>query len=70
MNTMQKETNTVRVILILQASIVGAARAVEPRTLLLEYLRLVKSQAFSLPIQVPAQSVRVQEYQKVESPPV
>ena len=70
MNTMQKETNTVRVILILQASIVGVARAVEPRTLLLEYLRLVKSQAFSLPIQVPAQSVLGQEYQKVESPPV
>ena len=68
MNTMQKETNTVRVILILQASIVGAARAVEPRTLLLEYLRLVKSQAFSLPIQVPAQSVLGQEYRKVESP--
>ena len=69
MNTMQKETNTVRVILILQASIVGVARAVEPRTLLLEYLRLVKSQAFSLPIQVPAQSVLGQEYQKMESPP-
>ena len=69
MNTMQKETNTVRVILILQASIVGVARAVEPRTLLLEYLRLVKSQAFSLPIQVPVQSVLGQEYRKVESPP-
>ena len=69
MNTMQKETNTVRVILILQASIVGVARAVEPRTLLLGYLRLVKSQAFSLPIQVPAQSVLGQEYRKVESPP-
>ena len=66
---MQKETNTVRVILILQASIVGVARAVEPRTLLLEYLRLVKSQAFSLPIQVPAQSVLGQECQKMESPP-
>ena len=69
MNTMQKETNTARVILILQASIVGVARAVEPQTLLLEYLRLVKSQAFSLPIQVPAQSVLGQEYRKVESPP-
>lgn len=69
MNTMHTETNTDRVILILPASIAGVARAVEPRTLLLEYLRLVKSQAFSLPIQVPAQSVLGQEFQKVESPP-
>ena len=58
-----------RVILILPASIAGVARGVEHRTLLLEYLRLVKSQAFSLPIQVPAQSVLGQEFQKVESPP-
>ena len=70
MNTMYKETNTGRVILVSPVSIAGVVRAVEPRTLLLEYLRLVKSQAFSLPIQVPAQSVLGQEFQKVESPPV
>ena len=66
---MHTETNTGRVILVLPVSIAGVARAVEPRTLLLEYLRLVKSQAFSLPIQVPALSVLGQEYRKVESPP-
>lgn len=66
---MHTRTNTDRVILILLASIAGVAHAVEPRTLLLEYLRLVKSQAFSLPIRVPAQSVLVQEFQKLENPP-
>ena len=66
---MHTATNTGRVIRISPASIAGVARAVEPRTLLLGYLRLVKSQAFSLPIQVPAQSVLGQEYQKMESPP-
>ena len=69
MKIMHTETNTGRVILILPVSIAGVALAVEPRMLLLEYLRLVKSQAFSLPIQVPAQSVLGQEYRKVESPP-